>query len=426
MDYQKDKIYIYIFSILILFSYFFGFYINEDAAGGGKVDLYDHEWGNVQLFINNNVLDVLGDERYESSRTPLYLIINKYNIFASTIEGLRFSYFIFSLLIPISFFFLLKKIHKNCDLKILFFISFIPLLSPYFRSSAFWANQENLAIFFVIISLIFFTQASQQINKINSKIFTNASLASLFSFLAFYSDQKMVFLVMMIYFAFILKNNFKFFIKFSLINFVFFIPALYLFYVWGNIVPVESQFRLSSNLEGLNILISNIGIYTLPIIFVLAIKKELKNYLKLDIINLSILIIFSILLLYFLPTKPEFEGNGIIFKLLSVISVKLLINFTFIKFIYFFINIIFLYFLLILFEKKIENIIFFIIFLAIFSLTSFTYQSYVDPLFFILMFGYFKMKNKINLVKIEYVYLFFTFYFLMLIFSILFRKFIII
>ena len=80
MDYQKDKIYIYIFSILILFSYFFGFYINEDAAGGGKVDLYDHEWGNVQLFINNNVLDVLGDERYESSRTPLYLIINKYNI----------------------------------------------------------------------------------------------------------------------------------------------------------------------------------------------------------------------------------------------------------------------------------------------------------------------------------------------------------
>ena len=162
MDYQKDKIYIYIFSILILFSYFFGFYINEDAAGGGKVDLYDHEWGNVQLFINNNVLDVLGDERYESYRTPLYLIINKYNIFASTIEGLRFSYFIFSLLIPISFFFLLKKIHKNCDLKILFFISFIPLLSPYFRSSAFWANQENLAIFFVIISLIFFTQASQQ------------------------------------------------------------------------------------------------------------------------------------------------------------------------------------------------------------------------------------------------------------------------
>jgi hypothetical protein len=385
--------------------------------------LYEHEWGNVQLFINNSIVDVLGDERYESSRTPLYLIINKYNIFASTIEGLRFSYFIFSLFIPISFFFLLKKIYKNCDLKILFFISLIPLLSPYFRSSAFWANQENLAIFFVIISLIFFTEASKQINKKN---LTSSSLASLFSFLAFYSDQKMVFLVMSVYFYFILKNNLNFFFKFSLINLIFFIPALYLFYIWGNIVPVESQFRLSTNLEGLNILISNIGIYTLPIILVLGIKKELKNYLKLSFLNLSILVIFSLLLLYFLPTKPEFEGNGIIFKLLSVISVKFLISFTFIKFIYFFINIIFLYFLLILFEKKVENIIFLIIFLLIFSLTSFTYQSYVDPLFFILIFGYFKIKNNNNLIKIELVYFFFIFYFLMLISSILFRKLIII
>ena len=61
-------------------SYFFGFYINEDSAGGGKVDLYAHEWGNVQLFVNNSIFDALSDLRYESSRTPLYLIINKYNI----------------------------------------------------------------------------------------------------------------------------------------------------------------------------------------------------------------------------------------------------------------------------------------------------------------------------------------------------------
>ena len=162
MEYQKEKFYIYILSILILASYFFGFYINEDSAGGGKVDLYDHEWGNVQLFINNSIFDVLSDLRYESSRTPLYLIINKYNIFAATIEGLRISYFVFSLAIPISFFFLLRKIYRNTDVSILLFISTIPLLSPNFRSSAFWANEENLAIFFVIISLIFFVDTSKE------------------------------------------------------------------------------------------------------------------------------------------------------------------------------------------------------------------------------------------------------------------------
>ena len=103
MDYQKKNFYIYILSILILVSYFFGFYINEDSAGGGKSDLYEHEWDNIQLFINNNIFDVLDDPGYESSRPPLYLIINKYNIFASTIEGLRISYLLFSLSIPIAF-----------------------------------------------------------------------------------------------------------------------------------------------------------------------------------------------------------------------------------------------------------------------------------------------------------------------------------
>ena len=100
---HKEKFIIILLSTLIVISYFFGFYLNEDSAGGGKIDLYDHEWDNVQLFINNNIFDALTDLRYESSRTPLYLIINKFNIFASTIEGLRISYFVFSLSIPISF-----------------------------------------------------------------------------------------------------------------------------------------------------------------------------------------------------------------------------------------------------------------------------------------------------------------------------------
>jgi hypothetical protein len=424
MEYQKEKFYIYILSILILVSYFFGFYINEDSAGGGKVDLYDHEWGNIQFFVNNSIFDALSDLRYESSRTPLYLIINKYNIFASTIEGLRISYFVFSLAIPISFFFLLRKIYRNTDVSILLFISTIPLLSPNFRSSAFWANEENLAIFFVIISLIFFIDTSRERKKFSLNNLFIASLASFFSFLAFYSDQKAVFLVIFIYFALITKNDLKFFIIFSFINFIIFIPALYLFYIWGGIVPIESQFRMALNLTGFNILISNIGIYLLPIIFILFIKKELKEYLNFDFFNLVILILISLLLLYSLPIEPQLEGTGIVLKFLSVMSQKLEISWNFVKFLYFFINLIFLFFLLNLFEKKIENLIFFIVFLIIFLSTWFTYKTYVDTLFFILLFGYFKLKDKVKLVNLAYAYSFFIFYFLMLTSSILFRKFV--
>jgi len=420
----KDKLHIYLLPILILTSYFFGFYLNEDSAGGGRSDLYEHEWGNVQLFINSNILDALKDPKYESSRTPLYLLINKYNFFATTLEGLRTSYFIFSLTIPVAFFFLLKKIYKNVDIKILVFLSSIPLLSPYFRSSAFWANQENLAIFFIIISLFFFVDLLEDKKRLYFNNLIISSLASFFSFLAFYSDQKAVFLVILIYFILVKKNDPKFFFSFSFINFLFFIPTLYLFYIWGGIVPIESQFRIAPNLLGLNILISNIGIYLLPIIFILIIKKDLKQYLNVDFTNLLILILISFLLIYFLPIEPKFEGNGIIFKLTSVINQKFELNWNFIKFLYFFINLVFLFFLLNLFEKKFENLVFFIIFAVIFSSTSITYQSYVDPLFFILLFGCFKLRNNLQLTSLSYVYSFFIFYLGMLTFSILFRKFI--
>ena len=148
----------------------------------------------------------------------------------------------------------------------------------------------------------------------------------------------------------------------------------------------------------------------------------LHKHLPLPIKHLLILI--SILLIYFLPTEPRFEGNGIIFKLLSVISKKLGIQWVFLKYLYFFINVVFLFFLLNFFTKEIENLIFLIVFLIIFSLTGFTYQSYVDPIFFILLFSYFKLRDEIKLTDAAYVYSFFIFYFSMLVFSILFRKYV--
>ena len=76
MQQKIDYKLLYIFvSILILSSYFFGFYLDEDAAGGGKADFVDFEWGNINLFLNSKISSVLADPRYASGRTPLYLIL---------------------------------------------------------------------------------------------------------------------------------------------------------------------------------------------------------------------------------------------------------------------------------------------------------------------------------------------------------------
>ena len=74
----------------------------------------------------------------------------------------------------------------------------------------------------------------------------------LFGFLAFYVDQKFFFMPIIVYFFYIYKNSLKFFSLFSIINFLFFIPAIYLFYQWGGIVPIESQFRIKLTKKELN------------------------------------------------------------------------------------------------------------------------------------------------------------------------------
>ncbi|SVD96727.1 uncharacterized protein METZ01_LOCUS449581, partial [marine metagenome] len=172
-------------SVLIISSYFLGFHLNEDAAGGGKSDLYGHEWGNIQLFLNSKLSSALTDIRYESSRTPLYLIINKFNPFVRNIEEFRISYLFFSAMIPIIFFIFLIKNFKSNNFNILIFLSCILMLSPYFRTSAFWANQENVAIFFLLLTLITATDLSKLSYKnSNKKYYFFAILTAFLSFLS--------------------------------------------------------------------------------------------------------------------------------------------------------------------------------------------------------------------------------------------------
>ena len=124
MQQKIDYKLLYIFvSILILSSYFFGFYLDEDAAGGGKVDFVKKEWVNINLFLNSKISSALVDPTYASGRTPLYLIINKINPFIKNMEQFRISYLVFVTTIPILFFIFLKKTFKSTNLNILIFLS---------------------------------------------------------------------------------------------------------------------------------------------------------------------------------------------------------------------------------------------------------------------------------------------------------------
>ena len=417
---QKDFVN-YILFIFILFSFFLGFYLDEDSAGGGKIDLIEHEWDNIKLFKSVALSEALTSLEYTSSRNPLFLIIHKYNFLANDINGLRLSTFITGIFIFVLLYFCIKKYFKNIPNSLIILLSSFIFLSPYFRTSVFWSNQEHLAVLFLIISCMFLKLNDYDLkNKI--KLFCYPILSSFFSFLAFYVDQKFFFMPIISYFFFVYKSSFKFFLFFSIINSLFFIPAIYLFYQWGGIVPIESQSRIKLTPSNFNIFISNVGVYFIPFLLLNFYEKK-KDYLKLKKEQILFLFLITCLIYILLPEQALPEGGGFVFRLLYEMHNNSFIfqSWFYVKLTLFILNIGFVYLILIFLEINFRSLTVMISLVSVYMMTYYTYQSYVDPVIFIMFYILLNVKN-INLVNQKFIYISGIFYTSILLGSITFRS----
>ena len=96
------------FSATILIYFFYGFYTNENSAGAGPYD-FELIWKNLQL-LKQNTFSNLDNALYNDSRPPLAYIIHIYlNPFIQNKEDFRLSVLLISLVVPILFFFCLRK-----------------------------------------------------------------------------------------------------------------------------------------------------------------------------------------------------------------------------------------------------------------------------------------------------------------------------
>ena len=109
------KFFSFILIFLSISSFFFGFIYGENSAGAGTLNNdFQNVWKNLQTFLNNDLnraikftTDVDRDH-YISSRTPLIYILNSlFNPFVETKMDFVRSIFVFSLTIPILFYFCL-------------------------------------------------------------------------------------------------------------------------------------------------------------------------------------------------------------------------------------------------------------------------------------------------------------------------------
>ena len=227
---------------LIFISFFLGYFLRENAVGGGK-EFYLISWPIIQSFKedflftiqNYTTLDIGGGTDFQ---IPFSHMINAYlNPFSDNIVHFQLSTTIISFTIFFIFAFVLKKAFLNINIFDILLTSSVILLLPFFRTSAFWGKNENYGWLFFILALYFFSEIKKNIYKdpdnrdkliIISFCFTSAC--------ALYARQLLFFLPISYLLYLFINNANKKIILTSIISFsILAIPGLLVILSWMDI-----------------------------------------------------------------------------------------------------------------------------------------------------------------------------------------------
>ena len=154
---NSEKLILSFLIFLSIASYFVGYFLKENSAGGGEAD-FKFVWQNLQTFDNYSLFEaikltgVADDKIFQSTRTPGFYILNKLlNPFIDNKANFKISIFIISIIVPIILFYTLKIKFKNVKTIYLLSVCSIIFLSPYFRTSAIWGLEENFGILSIVL-----------------------------------------------------------------------------------------------------------------------------------------------------------------------------------------------------------------------------------------------------------------------------------
>ena len=394
---QKILIFLMFFGTMVL-SLIFG----ENSSGGAKIDYLL-----TQKYIESFQVDLnKGIELFKKDNQGhlpfFYLLIANLNSFFGE-KFVNYFYLVISSCIPIVFYNILKKNFSKNSNDILFFLSLIIFLSPYFRSSAIWITTDNLALLFFLLSINSF------LNTRNSRInfLRNSFLCFFFLVLASYIRQNYA-LFFLFYFLSI-QSNLKFKDNLFILAFNFFlsIPALiWIFFVF-EIEGIQTGYYWTSDfLFNVLIFCSLFFFYFLPFVF----NKYALQFIKSEIINKkTLLYIFALLTLslFIFYEIPEIaHGGGVFYKISKIIDLNFIFIFSFLGLVSLFIF------------NDLVKINYLIYLTLIFSYPfMYLYQKYYDPLVFILILTLIDSKFIKELIENKNlnIYFIFTYFILFLI-----------
>jgi hypothetical protein len=415
---MKNQILVKVASLFIITSYFLGFIIKEDSSGGGQID-YTAIINNFKLFQESDLLKI-DWSKYKSSALPIYYIISKYII--PTNYSFLFNFGYFSFFISISAILItykclcIKNKIQSFNWEVLL-IAAIPMLSPFFRTSAFWSLEENIGYFFFTLTILFYLKSRDEKKY--------EYLAILFSCLSFYARQNYAFLPIIIFFSYfnikdiLNKQNIINSFLFTLILF----PSLYFFYKWGGLMSSNEgvNSRIGFQSENILIILTNFFLYLFPFCIFLNYRNIIKifNKKKIEIFIIFLIILFLFIFIFFNHISKDNQyfkiqlGGGIIYKFIFFYN-DWIASFDIQKILYILIALLGLILIIFFSKNNINFFIFSFVSIIIFSNVKIVFQEYFDPLI------YFSIIFFTNVIKFEksVVYkklVFFGYYFIILI-----------
>ncbi len=313
---KNKRFYIYLFCI---FTLFISYLLGENSSGGSKNDsiitlqyVEDFKYGfsnGLNYFISTN-----------QTHSPIFYFLKAKFLLISNEEIFSLTYLLLSSLIPLFFYKTLKKKFINSENKnILFAISLLIFLSPYFRSSAVWATNDNLALLFFTISLYFFISSFSKLKKKSYYYF----ISILFLIIASYIRQNYSLL-----FIFYIIKSFEILERKTII----YIILISLLLSFPALLYVKKIYELGFNLsiikpDYLNnfiIYLSIISFYLFPFFWS---EKNKNKYKNLILNRKKILLFFSLIVIsifFYSDIERSDLGGGVILKLSKIIEFNFL------------------------------------------------------------------------------------------------------
>lgn len=387
-----------IFYLILYITLLIGFIFHEDSIGGAKYD-----WSIVFEAIKSFALKF--DETFANyyhfsiSHYPFYYIfVSQVYKISNSILATKIIIFHLNLILPIVFFQIIRT-KFNYKNNYLIYLPGIFFLSPGYRSSAIWTLNDNIALIFFSLSILFYLKSLNASSNKRALIYITINIIMLA--IASYIRQYYAIFSIFFFCKFVEKYDLKINAYYIIINLVLASYAI-------KSTFLNTNLNYSFNFLSIN-LFNNIAlsitifiIYLMPIILnKYFIKKTYDYYCERKFLFLLLLLI-SLIICFFFNYKLEY-GGGIIYR----------IFYKFNPYLYFLILTLSIVILINFLSSNLKNNIFLMICLFLAFPTIAIYQKYFDPLSLILIFSLFEslyIKRFINNLRynIKYLYLYFV------------------